>query len=202
MIARLTALACFLLLTACASSPPQKPNDICEIFDEKRAWFKAARKSAKKWDGPIHVPMAILFQESAFKAKAKPPRRYILGVIPAGRKSSARGFSQAKSPAWQDYKKASGNGGASRSDFADSIDFVHWYMTKTREVNGVSKWDARAQYLNYHEGWSGYKKGSYKAKPWLLGVATKVDKRAKMYSEQYAKCKKRLNRSWLSRLIF
>ncbi len=197
----LTILGSFAL-TACTTAPPKKPNDICKIYEEKRSWYKASEKAARKWKGPIHLPMAIMHQESAFKAKAKPPRRYILGFIPAGRKSSAYGYSQAKSPAWQDYKKATGNRGADRDNFADAIDFVQWYMDKTRQINGVSKWDAKNQYLNYHEGWGGYSRGSYKSKAWLLGVANKVEKRATMYGEQYAKCKKSLQGGWFKRLLF
>lgn len=26
-----------------------------------------------------------------------------------------------------------------------------WYIQKSQRVNGVSKWDAYGQYLNYHE---------------------------------------------------
>ena len=195
------ALCTLITLVACAAKPPENPNNLCNIFEEKRGWYKASKKAAKKWDSPMHVPMAILFQESSFKAKAKPPRRYVLGIIPAGRVSSARGYSQAKSPAWQDYKRATGNRGADRDNFADSIDFVHWYMSKSQQVNGVSKWDAQNQYLNYHEGWGGYQRGSYKQKAWLIEVAAKVDKRSRMYAEQYQQCKKKLDKGWFSRIF-
>ena len=198
---RLPVLCLLAALTACTASPPKHPDNLCKIFEEKRSWYKAAVKKAKKWDGPIHIPMAIIYQESAYKAKAKPPRRYLLGFIPMGRKSSSYGYSQAKSPAWQDYKKATGKSGADRDEFKDALDFVHWYMTKTREINGVSKWDARKQYLNYHEGWGGYRQGSYKSKAWLLKVAASVEKRANMYSTQYASCEKELSRGWLRRLF-
>jgi len=197
----LVPLVALMFLVACAAKPPENPDNLCDIFEEKRSWYKAAKKAADKWNGPIHIPLAILYQESSFRAKAKPPRNYVLGVIPAGRKSSARGYSQAKSPAWQDYKKQSGNRGADRDNFADSVDFVHWYMDKTRKVNNVSKWDAKAQYLNYHEGWGGYKSGSYRSKQWLIDVAAKVDKRAAMYGAQYNTCKKQLDKGWFGRMF-
>lgn len=197
-----TLLVSLLGLVACAAQPPKNPNNICDIFNEKRSWYKASKKASQKWGAPIQIPMAILFQESSFKAKAKPPRRYILGFIPAGRVSSARGYSQAKSPAWQDYKKATGNRGADRDNFADSVDFVQWYMDKSTQVNGTSKWDAKSQYLNYHEGWGGFKSGSYQQKAWLIQVAAKVDSRAKQYGEQLNSCKKDLDKGWLRRLFF
>lgn len=188
--------------SGCAVRPPDNPDNLCDIFEENRAWYKASTKAAKRWNGPVHVPMAIIYQESGFKAKAKPPRRYLLGFIPAGRKSSAYGYSQAKSPAWQDYKKATGNRGADRDNFADAVDFVQWYMDKTAQINKVSKWDTKAQYLNYHEGWGGYRRATYRSKDWLLGVANKVDRRALAYAEQYRGCEKNLSRGWLWRLLF
>jgi hypothetical protein len=39
---------------------------------------------------------------------------------------------------------------------------------------------------------NGYKKGSYRAKPWLLSVSTNVQKTANIYSSQFERCKKRL----------
>ena len=40
-------------------------------------------------------------------------------------------------------------------------------MNESRDRNGVSLHDARAQYLNYHEGHTGYARGNYRNKPWL-----------------------------------
>ena len=36
-----------LIISSCVSSPPEKPDNICEIFQEKRNWYKAAIKSEK-----------------------------------------------------------------------------------------------------------------------------------------------------------
>jgi hypothetical protein len=51
-------------------------------------------------------------------------------------------------------------------------------------------------YLAYHEGRSGYKNGSYRAKPWLLTVAEKVQKQSDKYNDQYLGCKKKLGRNF------
>ena len=128
----------------------------------------------QRWGAPVQVPMAMMYQESSFKHDALPPRYYFLGFIPWGRVSSAYGYAQAKDETWADYKREAGGWGASRDDFADALDFMGWYIQKSQRVNGVSKWDAYGQYLNYHEGWGGYRNRSYDAKPWLKNVSQKV----------------------------
>ena len=64
-----------LTLSACVSSPPEKPDNICEIFQEKRSWYKAAIRSEKRWKLPPYVLMAFIHQESSFQAKIKPERK-------------------------------------------------------------------------------------------------------------------------------
>ena len=148
-------------LTGCATPPPQSPENICDIFEEHNDWYHAAADARERWGVPIHVPMAMMYQESSFKHDAVPPRYYFLGFIPWGRVSSAYGYSQAKDMTWEDYQRETGNGWASRSDFEDAVDFMGWFIYKSYEINGVSKWDAYAQYLNYHEGWGGETFGSW-----------------------------------------
>lgn len=135
----------------------------------------------QRWGAPVQVPMAMMYQESSFKHDALPPRYYFLGFIPWGRVSSAYGYAQAKDETWADYKREAGGWGASRDDFADALDFMGWYIQKSQRVNGVSKWDAYGQYLNYHEGWGGYRNRSYDAKPWLKNVSQKVQSRASLF---------------------
>jgi hypothetical protein len=191
-----------LSLAGCSSAPPQQPDNLCEIFYEKRDWYDAAAAMHDEWGVPIHVPMAMMYQESSFKHDAKPPKDYILWVIPWGRVSSAYGYSQAKTPTWDDYQRETGRSWASRSDFADAIDFMGWFIAKSHSVNGVSKWDAYGQYLNYHEGWGGYRRNTYKQKQWLINTARRVDNRAKTYASQLKNCEDELKRGWLWRLLF
>ena len=199
--ARLLLIVMVVLLCSCAT-PPSKPNNICAIFEEKRSWYYATKTAAKRWGGPVHVPMAMMYQESSFKNDARPPFRWFLGFIPLGRASSAYGYPQALKGTWEVYQREAGSGFSDRDDFADAIDFMFWYMNKTYQKNGVSKWDARNQYLNYHEGHGGYARGTYKKKAWLINVAATVDRRSKKYAAQYGKCKKELDRNWLMRLMF
>ena len=202
---RLSAILLFAslgILSGCATSPPKSPENLCEIFQEHRGWYEAAKDARDKWGVPVHVPLAMMYQESSFKHNAAPPMQYFLGFIPIGRASDAYGYAQAKTMTWDDYVRETGNSWSSRSNFDDAIDFMGWFISKTHKINGISKWDARTQYLNYHEGWGGYRRGSYKSKAWLVKVASKVDERSKRYAAQYKTCQKELDSSWLWRLFF
>ena len=119
-----------LTLSACVSSPPEKPDNICEIFQEKRSWYKAAIRSEKRWKLPPYVLMSFVFQESSYNAKAKPERDKLFGFIPWFRPSSAKGYSQALESTWKDYQDETGNRFARRDNFADSADFIGWYASK------------------------------------------------------------------------
>lgn len=195
----LRAFLVFLIasqLIACATSPPSNPDNLCDIFYEKRDWYEAAVETRERWGVPVQIPMAIMYQESRFQYDAQPPMEYFLWIIPIGRASDAYGYSQAKTPVWGEYQDDAGGMFAERDDFEDAIDFVGWYMNRTAKINNVSKWDAYAQYLNYHEGQGGYRRGSYKSKPWLTQVARKVEARSKRYGEQYWGCKDDLAEGW------
>ncbi|MGR5154600.1 hypothetical protein ACPV4J_22070 [Photobacterium swingsii] len=189
----------FALLTGCATPPPKDQSNVCNIFRENPDWYEDAIDMQQDWGTPIHVAMAFIKQESSFRHDARPPKDYILGFIPWGRVSSAYGYAQAQDPAWSDYQKATRNGG-SRTDFGDALQFVGWYTSETNRQLGVSKWDAYNQYLAYHEGRGGFKRGSYKGKPTLMKISRKVEQQAKNYGWQLKQCKAELddNRSWWS----
>jgi len=137
----------------------------------------------------MHIPMAFMYQESTFRAKAKPPRKKLLGFIPWRRPSSAFGFAQAIDGTWRQYHRATGEYWRVRHDFADATDFVHWYMREARRVNNISADDAYNLYLNYHEGTAGFARKSYQKKPWLLRAAENVQLRSQRYRDQYSQCK-------------
>lgn len=183
-------------LVACATNPPKNPDNICDIFYEHPDWYDAAIETRERWGVPVQIPMAIMYQESRFQYDAQPPMEYFLWIIPIGRASDAYGYSQAKTPVWGEYQDDAGSMFSERDDFEDAIDFVGWYMNRTSKINKVSKWDAYAQYLNYHEGHGGYRRGSYKSKAWLQQVARKVEARSKRYGEQYWGCKDDLAAGW------
>lgn len=199
---KLLVVTTALSLVGCATPPPKEPENLCRIFEEKRDWYHAAADMRDKWGVPIQVPMAMMYQESSFKHNALPPRDYILWVIPWGRVSTAYGYSQAKTATWDDYVRETGNSWASRSNFDDAIDFMGWFISKSQKINGVSKWDAHAQYLNYHEGWGGYRRQTYRNKQWLVNTAQRVKERSDRYGAQLRSCEDDLKRGWLWRLFF
>jgi len=152
--------------------------------------------SYEKWGVPVHVQLAIIYQESRFVHDAKPPRKKLLWVIPWTRMSSAYGYGQIKDSTWDWYLKSTGNRWADRDEFEDVVDFIGWYGSVSHRKLGISKWDAYNQYLAYHEGHGGFKRKSYKKKAWLMKVARKVDNRAKSYHTQLSKCEDSLDKGW------
>jgi len=188
--ARLFLLCAVLLsLAACASGPPRNVNDACKIFKEKDDWYEHTNDSFEKWGVPVHVQLAIMWQESRFRAQAKTPKDYALGFIPWGRVSTAYGYAQVKDGTWDWYIERTGNSGADRDDFEDATDFIGWYGNYSQRTLGISKWDAYNQYLAYHEGHGGWKRKTYNKKPWLIKVAKKVKNKAAIYSRQLKRCK-------------
>jgi len=185
------ALFVALIVGSCSSSPdgpPRSVDDICAIFDERPEWREAVLASARRWGAPAEVQMAILWHESGFRAEARPPKRYALGFIPTGRRSSAYGYPQAIDGTWDWYQRETGNDGADRDDFEDAADFVGWYMAKTSQLNGVPMFDAFSHYLSYHEGHTGFRRGDWQSKPALRRIATRVADRAVRYRGQLRRC--------------
>ncbi len=193
-------LACLLavlaLMTGCSTDPPKNITNGCDIFEDKSGWYRDASRAFEKWGVPIHVQLAIIYQESRFVDDAKPPRDHILWVIPWGRVSSAYGYAQAKDSTWDWYIEKTGNRWADRDDFADAVDFIAWYGSMSQQMLGISKWDAYSQYLAYHEGQGGYRRKTYRNKPWLISVARQVDARADSYRTQLASCEDDLDSGW------
>jgi hypothetical protein len=174
--------------TGCAGGPPGDLDDLCAIFAEKRGWRAASRRAAERWGVAESIQLAFIHQESRFRAAARPPRRRLLGILPITRPSSAYGFGQVKDGTWSDYRRATGNRLARRDQFDDVVDFIGWYGDVVHRAAGIPKQDAYRLYLAYHEGPTGYRRGSHRGKPWLLEVARKVATRAQRYAGQQATC--------------
>lgn len=191
---RSTILILVLFLTACSGgrqSPPSNLDNACSMQSSHSGWFKDLRRVERKWGIPNYVILATIHQESKFVAKARTPYRFALGVIPMGRQSSAYGYSQAIDSTWNWYRRANGRRSARRNDFRDSVDFMGWYMNESNKRAGISKTDTYNQYLAYHQGHTGFKRGSYRSKTWLVDIAAKVQARADMYQAQLATCRRR-----------
>ena len=94
----LRAMIIVLLMASCSgstTSPPRDLDNACTILKQRPDYYKAFKKAERKWGVPIHVQMATIHQESKFVGDARTPFRYVLGVIPMGRQSSAFGYGQA-----------------------------------------------------------------------------------------------------------
>lgn len=185
------ALCLLLVLSACSGDsqpPPANLQDACAIKADRPSWFRSMRQTERKWGAPVPVQLATLYQESTFRPRARTPRTYALGFIPTGRVSSAYGYAQAIDGTWDWYREETGQRRAKRHRFSDASDFMGWYMAKTTRENGVAPHDAYNQYLAYHEGHSGFRRGSYTRKAWLQNTAAKVQNRAATYQAQLQGC--------------
>ena len=190
----LRALIIVLLVASCGggqTSAPRGLDDACTILQQRPEYYRAFRAAERRWGVPVHVQMATIHQESKFVADARTPFKYVLGVIPMGRQSSAFGYSQALDATWDEYRNAQGRRSAKRDRIKDATDFMGWYMNQSRDRNGIALSDARNQYLAYHEGHTGFSRQSYNSKAGLVAVAGKVDARAQMYQGQIAGCRLR-----------
>jgi hypothetical protein len=197
----LIVLACLILQTSCASSPPSDVTDVCSIFEDRRSWYKAARNAEQRWGVPIAINMAFIYQESAFEARAKPARSRFLWIFPGPRASSAYGYAQALDTTWADYMAKAGSRGASRANFADAVDFVAWYNANSSRISRIDRDDARDLYYAYHEGNGGYQRGSYRSKQWLVDAAARVQSNSSRFATQLEGCRRELDKNWFQRLI-
>ncbi len=188
----LRASILLLALASCGGgnfSAPRQLDDACAILAQRPTYWKAMRAAERKWGIPVHVQMAAIYQESKFIGNARTPHQYALGVIPMGRQSSAYGYSQALDGTWKEYQKDQRRGNAKRDRIQDATDFMGWYMNQSTEKLGISRGDAEAQYLAYHEGRTGFASQSYLGKPWLVEVAAVIGARSNMYAEQLQRCR-------------
>ena len=188
LIKKIAILITIALLSGCASSQPKDINNACSIIHEQPDWYYDMLDSYSRWAVPLNIQMAFMRQESAFRDNAKPPMQYFMGFIPTGRASSAYGYAQALDGTWDHYKKETKQTWVSRSNFADSVDFIGWYLNNVHNKAGIKKTDAYNMYLAYHEGVYGYMKGSHKNNDFLLKYARKTQQIASQYSTQLRNC--------------
>lgn len=190
-VQRTLILIVLVVISGCATQPSNIKN-ACIIFEENGGWFnnwyKQAKKVEKEYGVPTSVLMATIWKESAFNAKARPPRKKLLGFIPWRRPSNAYGYPQALNSTWSWYRKDSGRGGADRDDFGDAVHFVGWYHYQSYKRNGISRQDAYHLYLAYYAGHGGYAKGSWKNNQHMKTAAARVAAMEKIYRQQIASC--------------
>ncbi len=186
-----TAVAALL---GCTTPPPKQPDDLCSIFKERPGWYRDSRAAQRRWGVPIPLQLAVVYQESSFRARARPPRRRFLGFIPWRRPSSAYGYGQATRDAWDAYRRGTGRGSADRDDYGDVVDFIGWFGAQGADRYGIPRDQPVPFYLSYHEGHAGYLRRTHREKAWLAGVARKVDARASRFKGQLLGCQEALEK--------
>lgn len=193
-MSRLLRASILVFVASCGGgnfSAPRNVDNACAIAAERPQYLRAMERTERRWGVPVHVQMATIYQESRFVGDARTPFRYVLGVIPMGRQSSAYGYSQALDGTWDEYRAETGRRSAKRDRIEDATDFMGWYMHGSAERLGIPKTNAEHQYLAYHEGRTGYARASYSAKGWLMGVASSVGQRSEIYRQQLMSCRGR-----------
>ena len=195
-MSRSLSLFVALVVLAACSSPRGNPNapsaldDACGIMDERRDFLPAFKRAEDKYGVPVAVMMSMMWQESKFKATAQTPHQYKLGVIPIGRQSSAYGYGQVLNGTWKEYQQITGRWRDRRDNIYDAAEFMGWYMQQSNQEIGLAMNDTRNQYLAYHEGRTGYARGSYNKKAWLVRIAGEVAARGETYRAQLIGCRK------------
>lgn len=191
------ALAGVLLMTGCATPPPDQVYNACLILEDNRSWWRDLQRAEARWGVSPGTQLAILKRESSFNANARPARTRLLGFIPGRRPSSAYGYAQALDGTWDWYRRDTGRRRADRDDFGDAVDFIGWYSSKSQEMSGISLDDPYRLYLAYHEGHGGFNRQTYRGKSWLERAAREVETDARRYDGQIARCEGRLSRGWI-----
>ncbi|MEL6607587.1 MAG: lytic transglycosylase [Pseudomonadota bacterium] len=189
------ALLALMILGSCAGGggsgkAPRELDNACAIVNERAGYLRAFKTAERRYGVPVAVQMATIYQESKFISDARTPFQYKLGVIPIGRQSSAFGYSQALDATWEEYKRLEGKPRARRDNIRDATDFMGWYMAQSNRELGIPLTDATNQYLAYHDGRTGYRRGTYLKKAWLMRVAREVGDRSVMYHQQLQRCRK------------
>ena len=73
------------------------------------------------------------------------------------------------------------------------VDFIGWYTTRLSSILKISKKDAFKQYIDYHEGWGGFK--NYKDNKKVINLAKRVEKQSNVYKNQLKECRSSLSKN-------
>lgn len=185
-------IALALVAAHCSTgAPPRAQHDLCEVLRQRPAWYDHATDAEARWGIPASTLMAFVQVESGFRRDARPPWRYLLGIVPRERASSAYGYGQIQDAVWDKYRAARPGIGRSRRDMADVLDFIGWYNHHSAQRLDIARADTKHLYLAYHQGRSGYRSGRWREDDELLRFAERVAARARSYAAQLERCEHR-----------
>ena len=176
-----------ILHVGCHKRPSADIHNACDLFSTQFDWYRYHHKSRLEHGVPIWLQLAIVHMESKFDPFAVPVKERKNGRI-IKTWSSAQGYAQALDNSWKEYTQERPSWWRSRNYYKDSTDFIGWYLNKCHKYAGIPKNDPYKMYLCYHEGISGYKKGSYHKKKAIIDYAKKTDALARKYHQQLKKC--------------
>jgi hypothetical protein len=172
-----------LVISSCSDSA--KVDDsmgVCEILTQNPSWSKALKTARDTYKLPPAFAMAIIYQESKFKAEAK------------SKGSSAYGYAQAIDGIWKHFQKDV-KSNAKRNNFNDSVQFIGWYMAQLAKNSKLKMTDSYNLHMAYMLGTTGfkrYKAGTFKNKAKIIEdkkIAQKVKDFTSHYQAQFNKCK-------------
>lgn len=176
----IVALLIPVILGGCSSTESMStktPENACQILMKNKDWYHASRLTYEKWGVPISVQLSVIKHESTFNGDA------------SATTSSAYGYAQALTGTFNEYKSETSNPKARRGSYADSVDFIGWYFSKSSKSLKHSAYDAETFYLAYHDGIGGYRNKTHLEKPWLVKKAKRVQSVANQYRIQINKCR-------------
>lgn len=169
-------------------SPVAPTDDICAVFESRPDWYDQTLAAERRWGADAPLMLAIVWRESKFVADARPPRRRILGFLPGRHLSSAYGYAQAIDGTWDWYQQDTERFEGRRDSFADAIDFVGWYLERSRQMLGLRLDQSMDHYLAYHQGHGGYRDGAWRQSDALMGAARDMAFMRRQYERQLSAC--------------
>ena len=144
-----------LTITSCSEGAQvDSKMGACEILTQNPSWSKSLKAAQDKYNLPPAYAMALIYQESTFKAEAK------------SKGSTAYGYAQAIDGTWKHFQKDV-KPNAKRNNFDDSVQFVGWYTTQLAKSTKLKMTDSYNLYMAYMLGATGfkrYKAGTFKNK--------------------------------------
>lgn len=189
-LAFISVIASLAALTSgCSSDPASGADNLCSVFQDHDAWYAAAHRTHQKYGIPMHVAFALLVHEdSVASGNARDKTVSFQNGAVIKPISEEQGYLVVDDAVWEEYLDDEGSFLSDRDDFTDALDFIGWYMTKTKERTGIAYTDAYNQYLNYREGWDAYKGGEHQGKDWLVTEAESARERAERFRTQLLHC--------------
>lgn len=155
-------------------------RDTCALLERNPSWAQALGEAQARWGVDPGVILAVIDQESRFRAAAR--GQGATGDNPARN----FGFSQANLRTWNWFLRDSGwEGARSRTDFEASAHFVGWHFATMAGRIGRPASDTVAQYLVYKMGEGGYRRGAPAAS---RRIAETVARRADAHAENLRAC--------------